>query len=200
MYKNFIKRTLDLLAALAAFLMLLPVFILATFILLVVNRGKPFFSQIRPGRNGRLFKIFKFKTMTDRRDGQGELLPDADRLTKVGLVVRKLSIDEIPQLLNVIKGDMSLVGPRPLLVEYLPLYNEFQARRHEVRPGITGWAQINGRNALDWQKRFELDVYYVDQMSFWMDLRILFLTINKVFIREGISSKSSSTMEKFRGN
>ncbi|RKQ42317.1 lipopolysaccharide/colanic/teichoic acid biosynthesis glycosyltransferase [Roseivirga pacifica] len=200
MYKSFTKRLFDFLAALAAFLLLFPLFLLTTILLAIVNDGKPFFFQTRPGRNGRLFKIFKFKTMNDKRDSEGNLLPDADRLTVVGELVRKLSLDEIPQLLNVIKGDMSLVGPRPLLVEYLPLYNERQAMRHNVRPGITGWAQVNGRNAIDWQTKFELDVWYVEHLDFWLDIKILFLTMKKVFVREGISSVSSVTMEKFTGN
>lgn len=200
MYKSFIKRLFDFLAALAAFLLLFPLFLLTTILLAIVNDGKPFFFQTRPGRNGRLFKIFKFKTMNDKRDSEGNLLPDADRLTVVGQLVRKLSLDEIPQLLNVIKGDMSLVGPRPLLVEYLPLYSERQAMRHNVRPGITGWAQVNGRNAIDWQIKFELDVWYVEHLDFWLDIKILFLTVKKVFVREGISSDSSVTMEKFTGN
>lgn len=200
MYKSFIKRLFDFLAALAAFLLLFPLFLLTTILLAIVNDGKPFFFQTRPGRNGRLFKIFKFKTMNDKRDSEGNLLPDVDRLTVVGQLVRKLSLDEIPQLLNVIKGDMSLVGPRPLLVEYLSLYNERQAMRHNVRPGITGWAQVNGRNAIDWQTKFELDVWYVEHLSFWLDIKILFLTVKKVFVREGISSDSSVTMEKFTGN
>ncbi|WP_422356283.1 sugar transferase [Roseivirga pacifica] len=200
MYKSFTKRLFDFLAALAAFLLLFALFLLTTILLAIVNDGKPFFFQTRPGRNGRLFKIFKFKTMNDKRDSEGNLLPDADRLTVVGQLVRKLSLDEIPQLLNVIKGDMSLVGPRPLLVEYLPLYNERQAMRHNVRPGITGWAQVNGRNAIDWQTKFELDVWYVEHLDFWLDIKILFLTVKKVFVREGISSDSSVTMEKFTGN
>ncbi|WP_422006220.1 sugar transferase [Roseivirga pacifica] len=200
MYKSFTKRLFDFLAALAAFLLLFPLFLLTTILLAIVNDGKPFFFQTRPGRNGRLFKIFKFKTMNDKRDSEGNLLPDADRLTVVGQLVRKLSLDEIPQLLNVIKGDMSLVGPRPLLVEYLPLYSERQAMRHNVRPGITGWAQVNGRNAIDWQTKFELDVWYVEHLDFWLDIKILFLTVKKVFVREGISSDSSVTMEKFTGN
>lgn len=162
--------------------------------------GKTIFFQSRPGKHGKVFKIFKFKTMNDRKDANGNLLPDAERLTSIGLLVRKLSLDEIPQLLNVIKGDMSLVGPRPLLVEYLPLYSERQARRHDVRPGITGWAQVNGRNAIDWPTKFELDVHYVEHLSFWLDIKILFLTVKKVFVREGISADNSATMEKFKGN
>lgn len=158
------------------------------------------FLQERPGKEGKIFKVIKFKTMTDERDGQGNLLPDEKRLTKVGKFVRSTSLDELPQLINVLKGDMALIGPRPLLPQYLLLYNEEQARRHEVRPGITGWAQVNGRNAISWAKKFELDVWYVDHCSFMLDLRIVFLTIKKVFVREGISSDTSVTMEPFSGN
>lgn len=200
MYRHFFKRLFDLVAALAAFLLLSPLFLITTFLLAFSNAGKPFFFQTRPGMEGKTFRIFKFKTMNDKKDAQGTLLSDAERLTPVGMLVRKLSLDEIPQLLNVIKGDMSLVGPRPLLVEYLPLYNERQAKRHDVKPGITGWAQVNGRNTLNWQKKFELDVWYVEHLSFWLDIKILFLTVKKVFVREGISSDNSVTMEKFRGN
>lgn len=200
MYRFLFKRLFDFLAALAAFLLLSPIFLITTIWLIVANSGKPFFFQSRPGKHGKVFKIFKFKTMNDRKDANGNLLPDAERLTSIGLLVRKLSLDEIPQLLNVIKGDMSLVGPRPLLVEYLPLYSERQARRHDVRPGITGWAQVNGRNAIDWPTKFELDVHYVEHLSFWLDIKILFLTVKKVFVREGISADNSATMEKFKGN
>ena len=156
--------------------------------------------QERPGKNGKIFKVVKFKTMTDERDVEGNLLPDAERLTKVGRFVRSTSMDELPQLINVLKGDMALIGPRPLLVQYLPLYNEEQARRHNLRPGITGWAQVNGRNAISWTKKFELDVWYVDHCSFLLDLKIIFLTIKKVFVREGISQKGQATMEYFTGN
>ena len=200
MYRNYFKRLFDFIAALAAFLLLSPIFLLTTILLAIANSGKPFFFQRRPGINGHVFRIFKFKTMNDRRDANGQLLSDAKRLTKVGQIVRKLSLDEIPQLLNVIKGDMSIVGPRPLLVEYLPLYNEKQAMRHDVRPGITGWAQVNGRNTLDWHTKFEFDVWYVENISFMLDLKILFLTVKKVFVREGISAENSATMEKFKGN
>lgn len=200
MYNLFFKRLFDLILALTGFFLLSPIFLITVLLLFTANQGTPFFFQIRPGKNNQLFKIIKFKTMNDKKNRSGELLPDAQRLTTVGTIVRHLSLDEIPQLLNVIKGDMSLVGPRPLLVEYLPLYNKQQARRHEVKPGITGWAQVNGRNSIDWNKKFELDVFYVDHLSFLLDLRIIFLTIKKVFIREGISSDSSVTMEKFKGN
>lgn len=200
MYKNFIKRILDFLISVSAFCILLPIFLLICLLLFVANNGKIFFYQQRPGKDEKIFKIIKFKTMNDRRDTEGNLLPDAQRLTKLGLLIRKTSLDEIPQLLNVIKGDMSLVGPRPLLVEYLPLYDDIQKCRHEVRPGITGWAQINGRNAISWQQKFEYDIFYVNNLSLSLDIRIILLTIKKVFIREGINSDTSVTMEKFTGN
>lgn len=199
-YKNFFKRVIDFLAAFFALLLLLPVFILITLGLFLANRGKPFFIQARPGKGGKIFKIVKFKTMNDTRDPEGRLLPDAERLTAIGSFVRKASLDEIPQLINVLKGDMSLVGPRPLLIQYLPLYNTRQARRHEVRPGITGWAQVNGRNAISWPQKFEYDVWYVDHISFLTDIKIVFLTVKKVFVREGISQEGQATMEVFKGN
>jgi lipopolysaccharide/colanic/teichoic acid biosynthesis glycosyltransferase len=174
--------------------------LLAIALLGIANRGHIWFLQERPGKNGKIFRVFKFKTMTDERDAQGNLLPDDKRLTAVGKFVRKTSLDELPQMINVLKGDMSIVGPRPLLVEYLPLYNQQQRRRHEVKPGITGWAQVNGRNTLDWPERFAYDVWYVDHISFALDIKILFLTIVKVFKAEGVSSGTSVTMEKFRGN
>lgn len=200
MYKNFFKRLIDFIAALFGLIILSPVFLLVTIGLFFANQGRPFFFQLRPGKGGRIFKIVKFKTMNDRKDGNGELLPDADRLTSVGAFVRKTSLDEIPQLINVLKGDMSLIGPRPLLVQYLPLYNERQARRHEVRPGITGWAQVNGRNAISWDQKFEFDVWYVENISLSLDIKILFMTFKKVFFREGISAEGQATMEAFRGN
>jgi lipopolysaccharide/colanic/teichoic acid biosynthesis glycosyltransferase len=200
MYRLHLKLSFDFFVAFIGFLIILPIFILVFILLAINNNGQSFFIQERPGKNSRIFKVVKFKTMNDRKDKNGQLLPDADRLTSIGRFVRQTSLDEIPQLINVIKGDMSLVGPRPLLVEYIPLYNEFQMRRHEVRPGITGWAQVNGRNAISWEKKFELDVYYVDNMSFWLDVKILFLTIKKVFKSEGISQEGNATMEKFKGN
>lgn len=200
MYTRYTKRLIDILAALLGLIFLFPIIMLVTLALTISNQGKPFFFQKRPGKNGKIFRIIKFKTMNDRTDSEGNLLPDADRLTPVGKFVRKTSLDEIPQLINVLKGDMSLVGPRPLLPEYLPLYNKEQARRHEVRPGITGWAQVNGRNAISWKQKFEYDVWYVDHLSFWLDLKILLLTIKKVFVREGISQQGQATMEPFRGN
>jgi lipopolysaccharide/colanic/teichoic acid biosynthesis glycosyltransferase len=169
-------------------------------VIIVLMKTTPFFFQVRPGKNARLFRLIKFRTMTEEKDADGNLLPDAVRFTRLGRLLRKTSLDEIPQLLNVIKGDMSLIGPRPLLVEYLPLYNSFQARRHEVLPGITGWAQVNGRNAIGWDKKFELDIWYVDHISPQLDSKIFFLTLRKVIRRDGINSKASVTMEKFRGN
>lgn len=180
--------------------MLLPLFLLVIILLLILNRGSVFFLQTRPGKNRKLFKLVKFKTMNDRKGINGDLLPDGDRLTAIGKFVRKTSLDEIPQLINVIKGDMSLIGPRPLLVAYLPLYNERQARRHEAMPGITGWAQVNGRNAISWQQKFELDVWYVDNISFKTDCKILWTTVAKVFKREGISQDGNATMPDFKGD
>jgi lipopolysaccharide/colanic/teichoic acid biosynthesis glycosyltransferase len=200
MYRQVFKRCIDVFLSSAAFLVAFPVFLLTTVVLYFLNDGKPFFFQVRPGKHAKLFTVIKFKTMNDRRGTDGELLPDAIRLTAFGKWVRKTSIDEIPQLLNVIKGDMSLIGPRPLLVEYLPLYSPAQAKRHEVRPGITGWAQVNGRNAISWERKFELDVWYVEHLSWQLDLKIVFLTVFKVFKSEGISSDTSVTMEKFTGS
>lgn len=178
-----------------------PILLVITIWLHFANKGAgAFFTQDRPGKDGKIFKVIKFKTMTDERDAEGHLLPDAVRLTKIGKIVRSLSIDELPQLFNVLKGDMALIGPRPLLVKYLPLYNNFQKRRHEVRPGISGWAQVNGRNAISWQQKFEYDVWYVEHISFMLDLKIVFLTIKKVFVREGINAENSATTEPFKGN
>ncbi len=186
--------------AFIAFFLLLPIFVFVLISLYIVNQGNPFFFQLRPGKNEQLFKIIKFKTMNDKMDSDGNLLSDEYRLTKIGAFVRKTSLDEIPQLLNVLKGDMSLIGPRPLLPEYLPLYNDFQKKRHEVKPGITGWAQVNGRNAISWQKKFEYDVWYVNQVTFLLDCKIVYLTIKKVFKREGITSENSVSAEAFKGN
>lgn len=199
-YRNVLKRPIDFLAALTGFVFLLPVFLLVSVFLFIANQGKPFFLQPRPGKKGKIFKVIKFKTMNDKRDKNGNLLPDADRLTAVGSFVRKTSLDEVPQLLNVIKGDMSVVGPRPLLIDYLPLYNMEQGRRHEVRPGITGWAQVNGRNAISWNQKFTYDVWYVDNLSFLLDLKIIWLTVMKVFKREGINAEGHVTVERFQGN
>jgi undecaprenyl phosphate N,N'-diacetylbacillosamine 1-phosphate transferase len=200
MYRHFFKRVIDLLLSTLAFVVLLPVFIVLTIVLFFANQGKPFFFQLRPGRNERIFRVIKFKTMNDRRDKQGALLPDELRLTSFGKFVRKTSLDELPQLLNVIKGDMSLIGPRPLLVDYLSLYNEKQKRRHLVRPGITGWAQVNGRNAISWKQKFEYDVWYVDNLSFKLDIQIIIKTLVKIVKSEGINSATSATMERFVGN
>lgn len=200
LYHNFLKRFLDLIVSLVAFSLLLPLFIIVTVLLYIANQGKPFFVQPRPGKNGRIFRLVKFKTMNDRKDAAGNLLSDAERLTAVGKFIRKTSLDEIPQLINVIKGEMSLIGPRPLLVEYLPLYNDTQKRRHEVRPGITGWAQVNGRNAIGWKEKFELDVWYVDNMSLLLDCKIIIFTMMKVVKSEGVSQQGHVTMTKFQGN
>lgn len=200
MYRSFIKRLMDVLIVFLGLLVLLPVLLGSAFWLHFANKGAgAFFFQERPGKNGKLFKVIKLKTMTDERDEHGNLLPDEKRLTKVGKFVRSTSMDELPQLINVLKGDMSLIGPRPLLPQYLPLYSKEQARRHEVRPGVTGWAQVNGRNAISWSKKFELDIWYVDHCSFLLDLKIILLTIKKVFVREGINSDDSATMEPFTG-
>jgi lipopolysaccharide/colanic/teichoic acid biosynthesis glycosyltransferase len=200
LYADIVKPTLDKVSALIILLVTSPLFLLAVVLLLISNRGKIWFAQPRPGKGGKVFKVVKFRTMNDARNEKGELLPDEARLTCVGNIIRKTSLDELPQLFNVLKGDMSIVGPRPLLMEYLPLYNEEQKRRHEVKPGITGWAQVNGRNAISWTQKFAFDVWYVDHQSFWLDIKILFLTVAKVFKAEGISSATSVTMEKFKGN
>lgn len=200
MYKNFFKPTLDFLVALIGLLVLSPIFLIVMIALTIANNGKPFFFQRRPGKNEKIFNIIKFKTMNDKKDAEGNLLSDAQRLTPIGAFVRKTSLDEIPQLINVLKGDMSMIGPRPLLIQYLPLYSEQQQRRHEVRPGITGWAQVNGRNAISWTQKFEYDVWYVDNVSLTLDFKIALLTIQKIFKREGISSDTSVTMEAFKGN
>ena len=190
MYKYFFKRLIDFIIVFCVLVVIWPILLIITLWLHFANKGAgAFFAQERPGKGGKVFKVIKFKTMTDERDADGNLLPDADRLTNVGRFVRSTSIDELPQLINVLKGDMALIGPRPLLVQYLPLYSKEQARRHDVRPGITGWAQVNGRNAISWTKKFELDVWYVDHCSFWLDVKIIFLTIKKVFVREGISQE-----------
>lgn len=196
-----IKRFFDFILSLIALLLTSPFFVILILLLGIANKnGGVFFTQLRPGKNEKIFKLVKFKTMTDEKDENGNLLPDAQRLTKIGKFVRSTSLDEIPQLINVIKGDMSLIGPRPLLVKYLPLYSEVQKRRHEVRPGITGWAQVNGRNAISWQKKFELDVWYVDNISLMTDIRIFFMTIKNVLMRKDINSQTSATMEAFKGN
>jgi lipopolysaccharide/colanic/teichoic acid biosynthesis glycosyltransferase len=200
MYQIIIKKLIDFLCSLILILLLSPMIILITFALLFANQGKPFFFQTRPGKHGKLFNIIKFKTMNDKKDSSGNLLSDEIRLTKIGKFVRKTSIDELPQLINVLMGHMSLVGPRPLLPQYLPLYNDSQQRRHLVKPGMTGWAQINGRNAISWEQKFEYDVWYVDNLSLKLDIKIVLLTIKKVVISEGVSSKDNITMDEFLGN
>jgi len=199
-YAQFGKRAIDLVVASVVFILVFPIFVLVAIILKCSIVGNPFFLQERPGKNGFTFNVIKFKTMTNKKDGNGILLPDHLRLTRIGIFLRATSLDEIPQLLNVIVGNMSLIGPRPLLVEYLPHYTKEQARRHEVRPGITGWAQVNGRNLLDWKERFRLDVWYVDHISLVFDLEIVWITVVKVFKKEGVSSTTYVTMEKFKGN
>ncbi|HTO17316.1 MAG TPA: sugar transferase [Edaphocola sp.] len=199
MYRLFFKRLFDFSVSLIALLILSPILLFVTVALYFSNQGKPFFIQRRPGKNEKIFSIVKFKTMSEKKDTNGQLLPDAIRLTSLGKIIRKTSIDELPQLINVLIGDMSLIGPRPLLIQYLPLYNKEQKRRHEVRPGITGWAQVNGRNAISWNQKFKYDVWYVDNLSFLLDLRIFIKTIKKVFISEGISQDGQATMEPFKG-
>lgn len=200
MYKNYLKRALSFMIAAIALIFIGWLIILVAIWLHFANKGAgAFFLQERPGKDAKIFKVIKFKTMTDERDADGNLLPDADRLTKVGKFVRSTSIDELPQLINVLKGDMALIGPRPLMPKYLSLYTPEQMRRHEVRPGITGWAQVNGRNDIPWHKKFELDVYYVDHLTFALDVKIFFLTILKVFKREGISAEGQATVEAFNG-
>tara|TARA_R110002124_G_C8974716_1_gene515934 strand:+ start:93004 stop:93609 length:606 start_codon:yes stop_codon:yes gene_type:complete len=198
-YRNVVKLLLDITVALVLFILISPIFLIVTLFLVIANNGKPFFLQKRPGKNEEIFTIVKFKTMNDRKDKDGNLLSDAKRLTKVGKFVRATSLDEIPQLLNVIKGDMSFVGPRPLLPQYLPLYSELQRRRHDVKPGITGWAQIKGRNAISWQQKFKLDVWYVENQSFLLDLEILLTTVKKVIFKEDINTEGQATTSPFNG-
>ncbi len=201
MYKHFIKRFLDFWISILALILLSPVLLVVTIWLHFANKGAgAFFLQDRPGKNAKIFKVIKFKTMTDERDVEGKLLPDEVRLTKVGKFIRSTSIDELPQLINVVKGDMALIGPRPLLVQYLPLYSPEQARRNEVRPGISGWAQCHGRNAISWTEKFKLDVWYVDHCTLWTDLLVIFITIKNVLMRKDINSATSATMEMFNGN
>ena len=200
MYQSFLKPAIDFVIALSALLLLSPLLLLIAVLLALSNRGNPFFVQKRPGKDGRIFKIIKFKTMTDQRDRHGNLLPDYQRLTFMGKVVRKSSLDELPQLINVLKGDMSLVGPRPLLPEYLELYNEEQQKRHDVKPGITGWAQVNGRNALSWEEKFTYDVEYVERISPRLDAKIILTTVEKVVRRHGVNANNYVTMEAFKGN
>ncbi len=201
MYKHFFKRFIDFWISLIAVICIFPIFLILYVLLIILNKGAgALFFQERPGKDGKIFKVIKFKTMTDERDSDGNLLPDELRLTKVGKFVRSTSIDELPQLINVLKGDMALIGPRPLLVQYLPLYSKEQMRRHEVRPGISGWAQCHGRNAISWSEKFKLDVWYVDHLSFMTDIKVIFITIKNVLMRKDISSSTSVTMEPFNGN
>lgn len=199
MYRAYLKRFFDFFIATVVFIIAFPVFAIITILLFIANKGKPFFFQERPGKGERIFKVIKFKTMTDERGSDGKLLPDNLRMTRIGQFVRKTSLDEIPQLLNVIIGEMSLIGPRPLLVAYLPLYNATQKRRHEIRPGITGWAQVNGRNAISWEQKFEYDVWYVNNYSFLLDFKIIVLTIHKILKSEGVNAEESVTMQEFSG-
>ncbi len=200
MYASFIKPLFDFLAAFFGLLLISPIFIIITVGLYFANQGKPFFYQLRPGKNERIFKIIKFKSMNEKKDDKGNLLPDSERLTPIGAFVRKTSLDEFPQLINVLKGDMSLVGPRPLLPQYLPLYNTSQRHRHDVKPGMTGWAQVNGRNAISWEQKFEYDVWYVKNISLMLDIKILFLTLKKVLFSEGISAEGQATTVSFKGS
>lgn len=200
MYRNIIKPVLDFFVALMALILLSPFLLFFSLLLSVANNGNPFFLQRRPGKGGEIFRIIKFKTMTDAKDANGNLLPDGERLTAIGKFVRKTSVDEIPQLINVLKGDMSLVGPRPLLPFYLDLYSNRQKKRHLVRPGITGWAQVNGRNDISWTRKLELDVNYVENLSFWLDLKILWRTVLKVVKSEGVNTANMATTEPFNGN
>lgn len=200
MYKDFFKRFLDFVLSLIGFVLLSPIFIFISILLGIANKGNPLFIQKRPGKEEKVFKIIKFKTMTDERGSNGTLLSDEKRLTVIGSFVRRTSLDEIPQLINVIKGEMSLIGPRPLLVKYLPLYTDNQKRRHEIKPGITGWAQVNGRNLVGWKEKFEFDIWYIDHLSFSLDIKIIFMTIFKVFKSEGINANGQATTKDFEGN
>ncbi len=200
MYKHFFKRVLDFVLSLIALIILSPIILILTIILFFVNKGNPFFTQDRPGKYEKRIKIIKFKSMLDKRDDKGNLLPDVQRMTKTGVFIRKFSLDELPQLINVLTGDMSLVGPRPLLFKYIPLYSEEQRRRHDVTPGITGWAQVNGRNSIEWNAKFKYDVYYVDNLTFMFDMKILFMTFKKVVSREGVNQSDERPMMPFTGN
>ena len=200
MYKNCLKRCIDFILSVIALIVLSPV-LLILWVTVRIKMGKPaIFTQLRPGHKEKIFKIYKFRTMTDEKDENGELLPDEKRLTPFGLFLRRTSLDELPQLINIIKGDLAIIGPRPLLVQYLPLYNEYQRKRHDVRPGFTGYAQVNGRNAISWQEKFALDVWYTENISFWLDLKVFFKTIKAVVKSDGVSSETSATMEYFTGN
>jgi len=200
LYRNYLKRSIDFIFALVLIILTSPLIIVISAILFFTNNGKVFFIQPRPGKNEKIFFIIKFRTMNDKKNENGELLPDNERITRIGRFIRKNSIDELPQLVNVLSGDLSLIGPRPLLVDYLPLYSDYQRRRHEVKPGITGWAQINGRNAITWNEKFKLDIWYVENISFFLDIRIIFSTVKKVFRSENVNSNKTITMAKFSGN
>lgn len=199
-YRKYLKRLFDFSLAVVLIVLTSPLILAVSFLLYISNKGKVFFVQPRPGKNEKIFKVYKFRTMADKRDMSGDLLPDIRRITGLGIFLRKSSLDELPQLFNILKGDMSLVGPRPLLPDYLPLYSEFQRKRHKIRPGITGWAQVNGRNAISWTQKFELDSYYVEHLSFIFDIKIMMLTLKRVFCSEGINSSSDATMSTFTGN
>ena len=199
MYKNLFKRLIDIVVSFLGILFFLPLLMVITIILCITNRGKPFFLQRRPGKNGKIFKLIKFKSMTDKTDHLGKLLPYEDRVTKVGLFIRRTSLDELPQIINILKGDMSIVGPRPLLEEYLHLYNNYQKRRHDVRPGLSGWAQVNGRNSITWHQKFELDVWYVDNVSFKLDFLVFIKTFKNTFLKEGINKSETVNMPVFNG-
>jgi lipopolysaccharide/colanic/teichoic acid biosynthesis glycosyltransferase len=200
MYRLFFKRFLDILIGIICLILFLPVFVVIFVILTINNQGKPFFFQERPGKGGKIFRVIKFKTMNDRKDDQGNLLPDSERMTTFGKWLRKSSLDEMPQVFNILKGDMSIVGPRPLLPEYLELYNDSQARRHEVRPGTTGWAQVNGRNSISWEQKFEYDVWYVDNISFWLDFKIFWMSFMKIIKSSDINAEGQATTKAFKGN
>ncbi len=200
MYTRFFKRFLDILLSITALVLFSPIFIILWISLYFINRGHPFFYQLRPGKDERIFKLIKFKSMTDERDENGALFPYEKRITKVGLFIRKYSLDEIPQLINVLRGQMSLIGPRPLLIKYLPLYNDFQRQRHLVKPGITGWAQVHGRNAISWEKRFEYDIWYVKNQNFKTDLKILIMTFKKVIVKDGVNASPTLNMITFKGS
>ncbi|MGB1283546.1 MAG: sugar transferase [Polaribacter sp.] len=200
MYKSFFKRFFDLFISIGGIIVFSPFFIIIFIALIYNNRGTPFFYQKRPGKNGVLFNVIKFKTMNDKKDTEGNLLPDSQRLTRIGKMIRKTSLDELPQLLNVVKGDMAVIGPRPLLPEYLSLYNDRQLKRHLVKPGMSGWVQVNGRNAISWQQKFEYDVWYVENLSFSLDVKIFFMTFSKVFKSEGINKENQATTVRFIGN
>lgn len=200
MYRTFFKRFFDIIVAICCLILFMPVLSIIFLVLLISTKGQPFFLQDRPGKNGKIFKVFKFRTMNNKRDSIGNLLPDKDRLTKIGILLRKSSLDESPQVINILKGDMSIIGPRPLLPEYIPLYDDEQIKRHNIKPGITGWAQINGRNAISWKKKFEYDLWYIENVSIALDFKIFLITVGKVFKSENINAEGQATSVKFQGN